>query len=45
MSIAEESTMQRNRLALILKTGRLRLWFFHPATRLYIYSEEMKDEN
>jgi len=43
MSIAEESTMQRNRLALILKTGRLRLWFFHPATRQYIYCEDTGD--
>lgn len=40
MSIAEQSTMQRNRLALILKTGRLRLWFFHPATRQYFYLSE-----
>ena len=40
MSTAEDSTMQRNRLALILKTGRLRLWFFHPASRLYFYLSE-----
>ena len=28
------------RLALILKTGKLRLWFFYPATRRYCYLSE-----
>ena len=35
---SEIDTMkQKARLALILKTGRLRLWFFFPATRQYCY--------
>ena len=34
----EMDTMkQKARLALILKTSKLRLWFFHPATRHYFY--------
>ena len=31
---------QKTRLALILKTGRLRLWFYYPATRHYCYLSE-----
>ena len=31
---------QKARLALILKTGRLRLWFYDPATRHYCYMSE-----
>ena len=31
---------QKARLALILKTGRLRLWFYDPATRHYCYLSE-----
>lgn len=31
---------QKARLALILRTGRLRLWFFFPATRQYCYLSE-----
>ncbi|MBR4191747.1 MAG: PAS domain-containing protein [Prevotella sp.] len=30
----------KTRLALILKTGRLRLWFYYPATRHYCYLSE-----
>lgn len=32
-----DTMKQKARLALILKTSRLRLWFFHPATRHYFY--------
>lgn len=32
------------RLFLILKTGKLRLWFYEPATRHYYYLSENKDE-
>ncbi|MBQ8157508.1 MAG: PAS domain S-box protein [Prevotella sp.] len=35
-----DSKNQKARLALILKTGRLRLWFFFPATRRYCYLSE-----
>ncbi len=31
---------QKARLALILRTGRLRLWFYYPATRRYCYLSE-----
>jgi len=31
------------RLALILKTGKIRLWFFYPATRRYCYLSEAGD--
>ena len=31
---------QKARLALILKTGRLRIWFYYPATRQYCYLSE-----
>ena len=31
---------QKARLALILKTGKLRLWFYYPATRHYCYLSE-----
>ena len=31
---------QKARLALILKTGRLRIWFYYPATRHYCYLSE-----
>ncbi len=34
------SKNQKARLALILKTGRLRLWFYYPATRHYCYLSE-----
>ena len=34
---------QKARLALILKTGRLRLWFFYPDTRQYCYLSETGD--
>ena len=34
---------QKARLALILKTGKLRLWFFYPATRHYCYLSETGD--
>ena len=37
----EMDTMkQKARLALILKTGRLRLWFYYPTTRHYCYLSE-----
>ena len=32
-----DTMKQKARLALILKTSKLRLWFFHPATRHYFY--------
>ena len=32
-----DAMKQKARLALILKTSSLRLWFFHPATRHYFY--------
>ena len=35
-----DSKKQKARLALILKTGRLRLWFYYPATRHYRYLSE-----
>ena len=35
-----EEIFQRNRLALILKTGDLRLWFYHPSSRHYFYLSE-----
>lgn len=35
-----DSKKTKARLALILKTGRLRLWFFDPATRRYCYLSE-----
>ena len=38
-----DSKKQKARLALILKTGRLRLWFFYPATRHYCYLSEAGD--
>jgi len=38
-----DSKRQKARLALILKTGRLRLWFFYPATRHYCYLSETGD--
>jgi signal transduction histidine kinase len=38
-----ENKKQKARLALILKTGKLRLWFFFPATRHYCYLTEAGD--
>lgn len=35
-----DSKKKKARLALILKTGRLRLWFFYPAKRHYCYLSE-----
>ena len=35
-----DSKKQKARLALILKTGRLQLWFYYPATRHYRYLSE-----
>lgn len=35
-----ENDRQKARLALILRTGRLRLWFYYPATRRYCYMSE-----
>ena len=38
-----DNQKQKARLALILKTGRLRLWFYYPATRHYCYLSETGD--
>jgi len=38
-----DSRIRKARLALILKTGRLRLWFFFPATSHYCYLSESGD--
>ena len=38
-----DSKKQKARLALILKTGRLRLWFYYPAKRHYCYLSETGD--
>ena len=35
-----DTMKQKARLALILKTGRLRLWLYYPATRHYCYLSE-----
>ena len=35
-----DSKKKKARLALILRTGRLRLWFYDPATRHYCYMSE-----
>lgn len=40
MSNVMDCKKQKARLALILKTGRLRLWFYDPATRHYCYLSE-----
>jgi PAS domain S-box len=40
MATDTDSMKQKARLALILKTGRLRLWFYYPATRHYCYLSE-----
>ena len=40
MATDTDSMKQKARLALILKTGRLRLWFYYPATRHYRYLSE-----
>lgn len=40
MNNVMDSKKQKARLALILKTGRLRLWFYDPATRHYCYLSE-----
>ena len=38
-----DRSRQKARLALILKTGRLRLWLYQPATRHYCYLSEAGD--
>ena len=38
--VKNDSTSQNNRLALVLQTGYLRLWFYIPATRHYIILSE-----
>ena len=38
-----DSKKQKARLALILKTGRLRLWFYYPSKRHYCYLSETGD--
>ena len=43
MNNVMDSKKQKARLALILKTGKLRLWFFYPATRHYCYLSETGD--
>ena len=40
MATGTDIKKQKARLALILKTGRLRLWFYDPATRHYCYMSE-----
>ena len=40
MATDNDSKKQKTRLALILKTGKLRLWFFNPATSHYCYLSE-----
>ena len=40
MATDTDSMKQKARLALILKTGKLRLWFYYPATRHYRYLSE-----
>ena len=40
MATDTDSKKQKARLALILKTGRLRIWFYYPATRHYCYLSE-----
>jgi len=40
MATDNDSKKQKARLALILKTGKLRLWFFNPATHHYCYLSE-----
>ena len=40
MTTQIDNKKQKARLALILKTGRLRLWFYYPATRHYRYLSE-----
>ena len=43
MNYDMDSKKQKARLALILKTGKIRLWFFYPATRHYCYLSETGD--
>ena len=43
MAIDTDNKKQKARLALILKTGRLRIWFYYPATRHYCYLSEAGD--
>ena len=38
-----DKTKQKARLALIMKTSKLRLWFYDPATRHYCYLSEAGD--
>ena len=40
MNYDMDSKKKKARLALILRTGRLRLWFYDPATRHYCYMSE-----
>ena len=40
MATDNDSKKQKTRLALIIKTGKLRLWFFNPATSHYCYLSE-----
>ena len=43
MATDTDNKKQKARLALILKTGRLRIWFYYPATRHYCYLSETGD--
>ena len=43
MATDTDSKKQKARLALILRTGRLRIWFYYPATRHYCYLSETGD--
>ena len=43
MATDTDNKKQKARLALILKTGRLRIWFYYPATRHYCYLSEAGD--
>ena len=43
MATDTDSKKQKARLALILRTGRLRIWFYYPATRHYCYLSEAGD--
>ena len=43
MATDTDNKKQKARLALILRTGRLRIWFYYPATRHYCYLSETGD--
>ena len=43
MTEAVSNKKQKARLALIMKTSRLRLWFYDPATRHFCYLSEAGD--